>query len=375
MRIAQIIDSMGMGGAQKLLVTFAEALPAEHELTVVELNANGHPDSQFRPQLREMGVSLIDFTANRLMNVQRMRGLFQYLKQEQFDVAHTHLTYANFMGLWLADIVGIPAVASLHNVQRSSKNQMRLKLEDWSLQNFARRIIAVGYTVAEVNQSFYPNHELVTIPNAISLLEPVADEVAAEARGALLGDEVTRPLLLSVGRLHPQKGYHLLIEAMGMLRETHPEALLCIAGDGSLRPELAAQIEQSGLSEQVRLLGAREDVPVLMAASDLLVSSSLWEGLPVVVLEAMSAGLPVVATTVGDVPRVVHEEVGLLVPPSDSAALAAAVGTLLADETRRRAMGQAAMAHVRAEYSAAVWMERLLGLYQKVIDEERGVAA
>jgi glycosyltransferase involved in cell wall biosynthesis len=168
----------------------------------------------------------------------------------------------------------------------------------------------------------------------------------------------------------PQKGYPDLLEAFAVIRRRFSSAVLLIAGDGPQGAELEARRASLGLEDSVHLLGARDDVPELLAAADVFVTASRWEGLPVAVLEAMAAGLPVVATAVGDVPNVLAEGAGVTVPPRDPAALAAAVCALLETPEERARVAAAAIARVRSRYSAARWAERLLELYAEVARPE-----
>jgi glycosyltransferase involved in cell wall biosynthesis len=155
-----------------------------------------------------------------------------------------------------------------------------------------------------------------------------------------------------------------LLEAFAEVHTHTPEAFLAIAGAGELQGELNARLERLGLTGHARFLGGRGDVPQLLRASDVFVSSSLWEGLPVAVLEAMAAGLPIVATHVGEVPLTVVEGTGLLTPPAQPQPLAAALQSLLADPARREAMGRAALAHVERHHSPASWLDQHLALYR-----------
>jgi glycosyltransferase involved in cell wall biosynthesis len=130
---------------------------------------------------------------------------------------------------------------------------------------------------------------------------------------------------------------------------------------------IKAQIDALQLSNSVVLAGERNDVPQLLASSDVYASSSHREGLPLTVLEAMMAGLPVVATSVGDIPNVVTQDTGVIVPPHQPAKLAAALEELLTNPEKRQAMGQAAQQRARNEYSVDAWMKKYLALYQDVL--------
>jgi glycosyltransferase involved in cell wall biosynthesis len=174
-------------------------------------------------------------------------------------------------------------------------------------------------------------------------------------------------LLISVGRLTPQKGVDDLLTAFAQVCQSHPQTALIIAGDGKILPDLAQQIKTLKLENNAWLLGGRSDIPDLLSASDLYVSAAHWEGLPIAMLEAMSAGLPVAATGVGDVPVVLNNQIGVTVPPQEPAQLAQAICHLLDDAAQLPIMGAAAREHVSRYYSPLTWLDRLLAVYQDVL--------
>ena len=367
MKIVQIIDTMGLGGAQKLLVTFAQHLDRQqHELVVVELHTMGDREADFNQQLRAMGVRVVQFPGKGILNLSRLRQVMQFLRREKFDIIHTHLTYANFIGVFGGWLAGTPAVSSLHNIQRHARFFVRDTLEDFALRRLAKRVIAVGHIVAQVNQDLYRNIKLEVIPNAVSPVPPLTADQRLAKRREMSGGDDTRPLLLAVGRLTPQKGYPDLLAAMQLVHQRHPNALLLIAGTGELAEEMRQQVADENLESFIHLLGGRHDVPALMAASDVFVSSSHWEGLPIALLEAMSAGLPVVSTAVGDVPQVLLPGTGHMTPANDPPALAEAILHLLENPAERQAIGRAAQTHVMAVYGPQIWTDRLVALYEDV---------
>jgi glycosyltransferase involved in cell wall biosynthesis len=149
----------------------------------------------------------------------------------------------------------------------------------------------------------------------------------------------------------------------------HPSSVLLLVGEGPLQPSTEALAEELGLSGAVRFLGVRDDVPELMRAADAYVMSSAWEGMPVVLLEAGAAGLPIVATSVGGIPEVVRDqESGFLVPSGDAARLGEAMLRLSAlPEVERRSMGIRGMEHVRVHYGLGRMVERWEELYSEVL--------
>jgi glycosyltransferase involved in cell wall biosynthesis len=177
-------------------------------------------------------------------------------------------------------------------------------------------------------------------------------------------------LAVTVGRLAQPKGHKSLIEAWRLASPALPDARLLIVGDGELRSDLQQQVERLGLAERCHFLGVGEDIPDLLAAAELFVLPSLWEGLSMALLEAMAAGRPVVVTTAaGTGEAMVPGETGLVVPPEDSQALADAMLELLTDRTLARAMGQAARHRVERRFSAAGQAARHVALYRSALNQ------
>ena len=179
---------------------------------------------------------------------------------------------------------------------------------------------------------------------------------AAEARG--------RPLIVAAGRLAPQKGFATLIEAATRWQDLSPAPLLAIAGEGPLRAELTAAA--APLGPAVRFLGHRADVPALLAAADVFVLPSMWEGQPLILQEALRAGRPIVATRVGGIPGLTGEDGALLIPPDDPAALAAAVRRVLTSASLARRMAGAALARARTLPSENDAVEAALAVYRRL---------
>ena len=173
-----------------------------------------------------------------------------------------------------------------------------------------------------------------------------------------------RPLIVAAGRLAPQKGFATLIEAAARWQDLRPAPLLAIAGEGPLRAELTAAA--APLGPAVRFLGHRADVPALLAAADVFVLPSVWEGQPLILQEALRAGRPIVATRVGGIPGLTGEDGGLLIPPGDPAALAAAVRRVLTSASLARRMAGAALARARTLPSENDAVEAALAVYRRL---------
>jgi glycosyltransferase involved in cell wall biosynthesis len=371
MRVAQIIDNLYFGGAQTMQLMFAQTVckRSDIDLTVISLRNDTQTTHHIPEQLEACGARVAFFSARKLFDPTRFWRLINFLHQEQFDVIHTHLPYANIVGILAGRVVGVPVIASLRNSTDDKGRYyfIRHNLETWLLRYLAHRIMAVGYATAEAHRERLGNKPIEAIPNALTIIPPLSPEERIRLRTGIMGDP-THSLFISVGRLAPQKGYSDLITAFAELRRKHPQTSLIIAGKGELYDELKEQIKYLGLNGHAILLGARQDVPRLLAASDIFVSSSHWEGLSVAILEAMAAGLPIVATRVSDTPRVVVDGTGLIVPSKAPAMLAEAMSSFLDDPAQIRSCGAAAQAFIERHHNPTLWANRILDLYESVLE-------
>lgn len=370
MRIAQLIDSLKMGGAEKLQVTLAAAARERNvELTVINLMLKS--DKAVEEEVKALGARIIRVPTRRLLDWRAVQHLTTVLHREKFDVLQSHLEYANIIGALAGRLSGTPVIGTLHSAALHPKHHAMIHwLEASALRFGAKKVIAVGNMVAKAHQPRLGNQSIAVVPNAVAPISALDPSDRIVLRHKICGTS-TRPLVISVGRLVEVKGYFDLLEAFGRVRQYCPDAALAIVGAGSLHDDLKRKINSLGLKDHAKLLGLRHDVPQLLAASDLYVSASHWEGLPLSILEAMSAGLPIVATTVGDIPKVVVEGTGLLVPPKSPTLLASAMHSFLHDQTKRRRFGETAKGHVMRHHSAKAWFDQLLAVYQEVISNHQ----
>lgn len=367
MRILHIIDNLEFtGGAQKWEKIFAEALaPRNLDFTVVSLKVDH--GSPIADSIRDSGARVVYFPGKSLVDPARFWRLFMFVRREAFDVVHTHLPFANILGTTAAALNGVPVVTTLHNERIKKRRYYALKsgVETFLLRSVTTRVIACSNAAAEAQARRLAGKPIVTIPNAVEISAPITNELRQAIRTQLAGD-VSYPLIITVGRLTHQKGYEDLLTAFAEVSRNFPEAKLLIVGGGELHQTLQDRITAFGLDRQVMLLGLRKDVPQLLAASDLYVNSSLWEGLSIAMLEAMAAGLPVVATSVGDAPRVVLPGHGILVPPRQPDQLADALCTMLADPEKITVFGAAARRYVLTHHHPEKWADKTVDLYLSI---------
>jgi glycosyltransferase involved in cell wall biosynthesis len=228
----------------------------------------------------------------------------------------------------------------------------------------AGRYLPVSHDLARrLRQRLHiPLRKIQVIHNGIALTP--FERPADAALRASLSHESGRPIVLAVARLDKQKGHTFLLEAAAMV----PEAQFVLVGDGPERGALEAQVATLGLRDRVQFLGYRSDIPELLAACDLFVLPSLYEGLPLSILEAMAAGKPVIATAIGGTDEVIVPDCsGVLVPPADAPVLAAAIKTLLADPSLARRLALAGQARVAAMFSAAQMVRQVTQVYDEIL--------
>jgi glycosyltransferase involved in cell wall biosynthesis len=293
------------------------------------------------------------------------------------DIIHTHMDLADYYGAAAAKAVGARLVSSKQNadafrVRRTWKRPPFLLLEH-AAYAAADAVIAVSSGLVDylARVESLPRHKTVVIGNGVDPDLAAAAPSRAEARRAL-GIPEGAAVLGTVGRLAEQKGQIDLIRALPLLRADIPELLCLIAGDGPLREPLAAEARRLGVADRLHLLGHRTDIPNVLAALDLFVLPSLWEGLPQALLEAMAMSLPVLAARgVGADDLVIDEENGLLIPPRDPAAIAAAVRRLLRDRPLARRLGDAARRSAADGHSLAGVAAQVDALYRRLLRRDR----
>jgi glycosyltransferase involved in cell wall biosynthesis len=257
--------------------------------------------------------------------------LRRLLRSGEYRVIHSHLVHADWHTAFAAAAgPGVPVVSTKHN-DNPFRRRLPFRLIERAAANRCASIITISESLRRFTLDFTrPRAEVITV------LYGLEAPAGAPDRGL----EAEAPTLLTVARLVPQKGLDVLIRAMRPIGDAVPAARLRIAGDGPERPALERLVRSLGLEDRVGLLGHRDDVDQLMKAAWLLVHPTRWEGFGLVLLEAMKAGLPVVATNVSAIPEiVVAGETGVLVPPDDPDALAEAVIATLRDDDFRRDAG------------------------------------
>jgi glycosyltransferase involved in cell wall biosynthesis len=363
-RLLFLSTSMGLGGADQQLLSAAQVLRERgHDVRIVSLTPLG-PMGQ---QARELGLPTDSLAMRRGMPDPRgLARLVRIVREWKPDVVHSHMVHANLMARALRVLVSVPVlVSTIHNVYEGGP----LLMAAYRLTNgLVDHMTIISQAAAErfIRERIVPAHLLTVIANGVDTermrtVAPGERTTLRQSFGAA-GDEF---VWLAVGRFETAKDYPNMLRAFAAVHARERRALLVIVGQGSLQEEAEALTDELGLRGAVRLLGARSDVPAVMSAADGYVMSSAWEGMPMVLLEAAAAGLPIVATAVGGNGEVVRDgESGFLVPARDAQALGSTMLRLMTcPEAQRRAMGERGREHVRANYGLHRVAERWERVY------------
>ena len=358
LRIALMIECDGPGGAELMMLELAKELRARgHTVLPVGLSAGtGWLGARFVAA----GFEPASFELRRPLDLAAVRALTTILRDFRADVVHSHEFTMAIYGAAAAKRANARHVITMHGGLYYAAAWRRRAALRWAMRRSAS-LVGVSVATASALQRILgiDRSKVHVVPNGIPLRTGVRAKLRSE-----LGLAPGELLIVSVGNLYPVKGHAVLIDALARLRD-RTGWRLAIAGRGEEEGRLRAQAATAGIGERVHLLGFRDDVADILAAADLFTMPSLSEGLPLALVEAMSFGLPVVVTGVGGVPEVVTDGAeGMLVPPSDAGALAAALGALLADAPRRQKMGEAARTRALRDYALSTMADRYERLYR-----------
>jgi len=322
-----------------------------------------------------MGIPVHTLRARGKFDPLALRRLVEVLRNGNFDIVHSHLFRADiYAGLALGQLgkQRPMLVSTRHNDDRFFLNPF-VGIAHYVLSTQQDMIIAISDHIARFTVARGVRHpsRVRRVYHGLETFDTLGLQREALALRAELGVAPDDFLIGNVGRLVPQKGQRHLVLAMPMLLERVPRARALIVGAGALDTYLRGLIDDMGLADRVHVLGARRDVPTVMHALDAFVMPSIWEGFGLVLLEAMAAGRPIVASRAATIPEVVVDgETGLLVPPGDPPALADALAQLAEDPALAHSMGEAGRLRLHERFSVTKMVGDTEGLYRELLGLE-----
>jgi glycosyltransferase involved in cell wall biosynthesis len=377
MTVATLIDIVGLaGGGERLAMEVLRRLDPDRFERILcvsrwSQDQESGPRGVAVDELRRDGVAFLGLERRSTADVRSWHPLFSLLREKPVDVLHAHKFGSNVWAAVLGRMARTPVVVAHEHTWSYQGQPLRRLLDRYLIASSVDAFVAVSREdrrrMIEI-EGIRPS-KVRFIPNGIPTTYRRGDrDVRME-----LGIGAADPVIGAVSRLRAQKAYDVLVRGAASLRPRFPGLRVLVVGEGEERPKLEALIEELGLGATVTLLGHRTDVPDLLAAFDVAVSSSDFEGTPLSILEYMEAGKPVVATRMGGVPDLIEHGVhGLLVEPRDPEALAASIAQLLEDPGRAKAMGSRGRERRRHEYDIDVTVRRIAGLYEELLARPRG---
>jgi glycosyltransferase involved in cell wall biosynthesis len=369
-RLMLFTDSFRHGGTERQFVRALQNLDrGKYDLLAGCLRREG----PFLAEVQALGIPIVEFAITSLHSFSTLRWfakLVSFLRREQVDLLHAFDFYTDIFAVPAARCAGVSAVlASRRNLahHRSAPEIWALRVACALADEVVANSRAAASRVIGIRDS--ANGTVKVIYNGLNPLEYRLAAPREEIRERL---QIAAGLLYVgvVAGLRREKGHRMFLKAAAQVAREHPTAQFVLIGDGSERAQLEALVRELGIAERVLFAGDCDHVAAWLAALDVFVLPSDFESLPNAVLEAMAAGLPVVATRVGGTPEIVEEgKTGFLVDVGDAEMMSRRILDLLRDPALRRAMGEAGCARVQREFTIEQMIERLEGLYDALLQK------
>lgn len=358
-RVVHLIESLGNGGCENMLLRTLPLLP-EFEHRIITLREPGELALRFE----NAGISLRSIGQRSLLDMASYGRLLHEVRQYHPQVILTYLFRADLVGrLFLRTRVSEPVIPFL----RTTYNNWRYapaRLFEKLTKHLVPRYLANSEAVKNYYEKRIriPKGRIEVLPNGVDMGAYAAHDREEVRRGLSVAEDDT--VIVCVANLHPNKGHRDLLEAFRALSPEHQGLRLILVGDGTERTHLEDQAARLGIADKVRFLGKRDDVPELLAASDIFVLPTFFEGLSNALLEAMASGLPCVATDIPENRQLITDGLnGILFPPRNPSALARQVSSLLREKGLRVRLGSEARKFVQEHYSlqhvATLWKDYL----------------
>jgi glycosyltransferase involved in cell wall biosynthesis len=367
--VAHFTNALARGGVEEHVLTLVRGLDRGLFRAVV---ISPEPVAALLKPDLPADVALEPLTLRKPTQAGAFWALARILRRWDVDVLHSHQFYASLFASPAGWLCRVPVIVETPHV-REYWRQGGLKGR-FFVDRVAGRFVDRYIAVSEANGRYLggtkrlPADKITVIHNGSDLTRFDPNLRPPEGLRTSLRFGASDPVLLVLGRLEPQKGHRYLLDAMPAVLSEFPNARLVCAGDGSLAEELKAEARTLGVDGAVRFVGFQQDVSTWLALADLTVLPSLFEGLPLVAIESLAAGRPMVATAVDGTPEIVVDGMtGLTVPPADSLSLADAIRRMLRDGDLRRRMGEAGRRWVQERFSQQRQVQETEQLYLRLL--------
>lgn len=365
--VLYLSSSSGPGGAERVLCSLAASLDRTRFRPIVGLFRAGW----LQEQCENLGIETHIFPSGGFLQSEWIKTCVRLVRHEQIAIIHAHEFDANVHGTVAAFLARTPIVATIHG-KHYYWTALRRRLAYRLISRYAT-VVAVSHDLKEfvAQEVGIARDRITVVHNGVNPLSSISQEDRDCCR-VELGIPPCEQVVGAVGSLYPVKGHRFLIDAVPQVLRRFPDTTFLIIGRGELEAALKEQAERLGVASKVMFLGLRQDVPRLLAVMDIFALPSLSEGLSMAVLEAMTAGKPIVATRVGGNPELVEEgRTGLLVESQSSQALVTALELMLGSRDTARQMGACGREKARREYGVDGMVRQYVALYQAHAEKNR----
>ncbi|WP_323753752.1 glycosyltransferase [Marinobacter sp.] len=376
-KVLHLIDSGGLYGAEKMLLTLvSEQIKQGLAPMILSAGEPEQPEKPLETEAKHLGLPITPWRMKPGFNLMGAKDIIRWAKSNGFQLLHSHGYKFNvLMGLWPESLRSLPLITTLHGyikAPRFTKSWLYESVDRFALNQMRAVVLVSEAMKQQIPAGVAQSERIAVIPNGLDV-----EAVREKAQSPL--SEIFReffdmhsPVLLGVGRLSPEKGFDRLIQAFSCVREDHPNAGLIIIGEGAMRAELVGQAEKTNVLPDVLLPGYYDEVPAVMSNANIICMPSRTEGLPITLLEAMATGIPIVATNVGEIGRVLGQTRGLVkggvvVPAEDDAALLEGIHEMISNRDTQNAATAWARERVQAAYSSEAMADQYLAVYQQAL--------
>lgn len=368
-RVLHLVAATGLGGAERVILNYCNQADRTRFAPLVCCLVNAdRPDNTFTASCERQGLDLRRVALGSLPRLWRaVAELAALIRSENCAMVHSHGYLSDLLGLLAARYAGRPILSTVHGwIGAPARLSWYEALDRRILRAFDGVHCVSGALQDGLVQAGVKPEKISMLPSGMTVFPDNGRDPGDLRRE--LGIPQNAPVMVHAGRLSPEKGQDILLSALPQVF-SETSSVLLLVGDGPLRQPLENQARDLGIRSRVIFAGHRDDMGDIYRLADLFVLPSLTEGTPMVLLEAMSFGRPVVATEVGGVPACVTDcREGLLVPPGSPKDLAEALWLLLTDPVLASSLGSAAQSKVRREYAPGAWSRNVEAIYESLLE-------
>lgn len=365
-RVLHLVSSGGLYGAEQVILNLAGS---QDMISYVGALNNVHsPNLEIIDEAHKRGLRTVVFDSQGRIDLKTIFKINRFLRENRIGILHTHGYKSDIVG-FLAALLGRTKWVATNHVWHPISGKLRFyESVDAFVLRFATRVVAVSRAIKEdLISTSVPSARIRVIDNGIDI-DCFKESSSAETLKAVLGIRDHDVVVTIVGRLSPEKGHRTFLEAARNVSATKDNVRFLIVGDGPIEEELRAEASRLKLEERVIFTGFRKDMPEIYAVSDVMVNASSIEGLPMTILEAMAAKVPVIATRAGGIPDIITDnETGLLVDSQHAGPLTIAIESLIDDQEKSRRLAASAFERVTMNHSVGRMCEAYRQVYREAL--------